>query len=104
MPIYKPVKLTIITFLIILFGASNADKNDQLANNEIILNHFNVQEAEELQKIHDFFIAHISTAEDKNSPDAIADLDDFLRNLKDVASTGAISIPINYQAEKELIK
>jgi hypothetical protein len=91
--------------IIIVFGINSCEYSDNsfISKDPLVLRYFDLDDASELQTIHDFFISQISTAADKNSAEAIADLDAFLKNLKKLADTGILDLPIAYSDEKELI-
>jgi hypothetical protein len=93
----------VLIFGIVLVTSCSETKNESLSDNRIIRNHFTVAEVKALETIHDFFISQISTVSDKNSAEAIADLDTFLKNLKSSAHKGILDLPIAHPDEKELI-
>lgn len=100
---FKALQLTLIAIGIFTIASCGNSDNDLLSEESLVLEHFTLQEAEELQKIHDFFITHVSNVKDPNSSEAIDDLTHFLIDLKEAGSTGVIEIPISYEEEKNLI-
>lgn len=101
---FKMTKLLLLAIGSIIIGSCAEKSGELLSEDSLVLKHFTAKEAFELQTIHDFFIDHISTAEDKNSDEAAADLDVFLKDLKEEANSGTINIPISYEEEIELIQ
>ncbi|NOQ73171.1 MAG: hypothetical protein GQ574_14285 [Crocinitomix sp.] len=102
---HKVLPLVLYALILLTFSSCKDTDNRLISKDPMVLAFFTVEEAKELQLIHDFFIDQICPTGDENNANGASCLTQFMQDNKIAATTtGAIDIPIEHTQKVEFLK